>query len=149
MTDTTERAEALRLANELPSVENLKKIAASESPTAIQNGLVNAIKWIQSLERELKFERAASFRDQVASLEAERDKLREEVERLRKDGERLDWIESEIDDLRAVETGEDDYQWVVISHHMAKPHEREVGRGNSARNAIDRAIESAKEQQHG
>jgi len=73
-------SEALRLADELPSIDNLKRIAASDSPTAIQNGLVNAIKWIQSLERELKFERAASFRDQIASLEAERDQLRAELE---------------------------------------------------------------------
>jgi len=77
-------SEALRLADELPSIDNLKRIAASDSPTAIQNALDNAIKWIQSLERELKFERAASFRDQIASLEAERDQLRAEVERLRK-----------------------------------------------------------------
>lgn len=77
-------SEALRLAGELPSIDNLKKIAASNSPTAIQNALDNAIKWIQSLERELTFERAASFRDQIASLEAERDQLRAEVERLRK-----------------------------------------------------------------
>ena len=76
-------SEALRLADELPSIDNLKRIAASDSPTAIQNGLVNAIKWIQSLERELTFERAASFRDQIASLESERDQLRAEVERLR------------------------------------------------------------------
>jgi len=76
-------SEALRLAGELPSIDNLKRIAASNSPTAIQNALDNAIKWIQSLERELKFERAASFRDQIASLEAERDQLRAEVERLR------------------------------------------------------------------
>ena len=77
-------SEALRLAGELPSIDNLKRIAASNSPTAIQNALDNAIKWIQSLERELKFERAASFRDQIASLEAERDQLLAEVERLRK-----------------------------------------------------------------
>lgn len=75
-------SEALRLADALPSIDNLKRIAASDSPTAIQNGLLNAIKWIQALERELNFERAASFRDQAASLEAERDTLRAEVERL-------------------------------------------------------------------
>ena len=138
-------SEALRLADELPSIDNLKRIAASDSPTAIQNGLVNAIKWIQSLERELKFERAASFRDQIASLEAERDQLRAEVERLRKDGDRLDWLDHEVNTLSPAVTGDDDYDWVVISHHMAKPHDREIGRANTPRDAIDRAIEAAKE----
>lgn len=61
------------------------------------------------------------------------------VERLRADAERLDWLESEIDDLRAVGIGEDDYQWVVVSHHMAPPHERDVGSGRTARAAIDAA----------
>ena len=59
---------------------------------------------------------------------------------VRKDAERLDWLESEIDDLRAVTTGDDDYEWVVISHHIAKPHEREIGRGKTARAAIDAAL---------
>lgn len=83
--------EALRLA-EPPNIDNLKKIAASDSTTAIRNALLAAIKWVQHLEQSLKFEQAASFRDQVAELEAERDQLRAEVERLRVDAERMDWL---------------------------------------------------------
>lgn len=83
--------------------------------------------------------------ERIAELEAERDRLRAEVERLRADAERLDWLESEADDLRTVTTGEDDYDWIVISHHMANPHEREVGRANTARAAIDAARTTHKE----
>ena len=68
----TDNSEAMRLV-EPPNIENLKKIAASDSTTAIRNGLLAAIKWIQNLDQSLKFEQAASFRNQVADLEAERD----------------------------------------------------------------------------
>lgn len=77
----TDHNEAMRLA-EPPNIDNLKKIAASDSTTAIRNALLAAIKWVQHLEQSLKFEQAASFRDQVAELTAERDQLRAEVERL-------------------------------------------------------------------
>lgn len=93
MPERTDRNEAMRLA-EPPNIDNLKKIAASDSTTAIRNALLAAIKWVQHLEQSLKFEQAASFRDQVAELEAERDQLRAEVERLRADAERMDWIEA-------------------------------------------------------
>ena len=74
----TDRNEALRLA-EPPNIDNLKKIAASDSTTALRNALLASIKWVQHLEQSLKFEQAASFRDQVAELEAERDQLRAEL----------------------------------------------------------------------
>ena len=64
------------------SVSNLKAILASGSPTATANALRNSIKAIEALHAELATERALSFRDQVAQLEAERDSLRAEVERL-------------------------------------------------------------------
>ena len=126
-------SEALRLAGELPSIDNLKRIAASNSPTAIQHALDNAIKWIQSLERELKFERAASFRDQIASLEAERDQLRAEVERLRPNARRYEWL---TEDHPKQETR----VWV---HQIAMTFNTR-GRGHIDA-AIDRAIEAAKE----
>lgn len=61
------------------------------------------------------------------------------------DSERLDWIEANSYDLRCYNcpTGGDDYDiyWNVVSHHMAKPTEREVGQGgHTPRQAIDRAI---------
>lgn len=87
----TDKTEAERLA-EPPSIANLKKIAASNSTTALRNGLCAAIKWVQCLEMSLKFERAASFRDQVAELEAERDRLSAEVEALRADAGRYRWL---------------------------------------------------------
>lgn len=140
----TDRNEALRLA-EPPNIDNLKKIAASDSTTAIRNALLAAIKWVQHLEQSLKFEQAASFRDQVAELEAERDQLRAEVERLRVDAERIDYLEYEINELRTRETGEDDYEWVVRSNHMDQPYERDVGRGKTIRAAIDHARTTHKE----
>lgn len=57
-----------------------------------------------------------------------------------RDGERLNFLENECNDLRAVSTGEDDYEWAVISHHMAPPKEREVGSGRNVRDAIDAAL---------
>lgn len=69
---STDHNEAMRLA-EPPNIDNLKKIAASDSTTAIRNALLASIKWIQCLEQSLRFEQAASFRDQVAELSAERD----------------------------------------------------------------------------
>jgi hypothetical protein len=44
---------------------------------------------------EAATERALSFRDQVAQLEAERDSLRAEVERLRPNARRYEWLQSE------------------------------------------------------
>ena len=131
-------SEALRLAGELPSIDNLKKIAASDSPKAIQNALNNAIKWIQSLERELKFERAASFRDQVASLEAERDQLRAEVERLRPNALRYEWLRDDINS-----------DWAICEWSHDEPdgigYYRDARAPDVVDAAIDRAIEAAKE----
>ena len=49
----------------------------------------------------------------------------------KEDAELLDWLREECCDLRCISspTGGDDYdvRWVVIQHHMAKPHEREIG----------------------
>lgn len=61
------------------------------------------------------------------------------------DAARLDWLQEECCDLRSVSvpTGGDDadVNWIVIQHHMAAPHEREIGRGFSddPRAAIDAA----------
>ena len=63
----------------------------------------------------------------------------------REDTERLDWLRDNSCDLRCIDvpTGFDDYsiQWRVIEHHMAKPHEREIGRSfeDDPRAAIDHA----------
>lgn len=92
----TDRNEALRLA-EPPNIDNLKKIAASDSTTAIRNALLASIKWIQCLEQSLKFEQAASFRNQVAELSAERDQLRAEVERLKPNADRYEWLRDDLD----------------------------------------------------
>ena len=60
------------------------------------------------------------------------------------DGKRLDFIENNTVDLRCHDAptagGDDaDVVWNVIEHHMAEPHEREIGWGNNAREAIDAA----------
>lgn len=61
------------------------------------------------------------------------------------DSARLDWLRDNSCDLRCIDvpTGGDDsdVHWVVIEHHMAKPHEREIGRSFSdePREAIDAA----------
>ncbi len=63
------------------------------------------------------------------------------------DTQRLDFIESGTVDLRCHDAptpgGDDaDVFWTVVEHHMAKPHEREIGWGNNAREAIDAAIKA-------
>lgn len=71
----------------------------------------------------------------------------------REDADLLDWLREETCDLRCINqpTGGDDYEvrWVVISHHMAKPHEREIGRSftDDPRDAI-RAARAAKGADH-
>jgi len=68
----------------------------------------------------------------------------------REDAERLDWLRDTCCDLRSVNvpTGGDDAEvhWVVIEHHMAKPHERESGMSitDGPRGAIDAARAAAK-----
>lgn len=47
----------------------------------------------------------------------------------------LDWLRANTCDLRciSVRAGFDDcdVDWIVVEHHMAKPHEREIGRSHS------------------
>lgn len=47
-------------------------------------------------------------------------------------------------DLRCIDipTGGDDSDiaWIVIEHHMAKPHERQIGHGRTPKEAIDAAL---------
>lgn len=57
-----------------------------------------------------------------------------------RDAERLEFIESGTFDLRCYNDHDDDVYWNVIEHHMAAPIEREIGWGNTARQAIDAAI---------
>lgn len=54
----------------------------------------------------------------------------------------LNWLRDNVCDLRCVPTADDDYDWVVIEHHMERPYEREVGRGFSTdpRDAIRAAV---------
>jgi hypothetical protein len=70
-----------------------------------------------------------------------------EIERLIAIVDRLSWLNDNSYDLRCIDvpTGGDDYdvEWVVISHHMDKPREREVGRGWSADEALRIAAEKA------
>lgn len=135
MPERTDHNEAMRLIDlfELePDPESLYSKAAAELKALLAANLHMKDLTDQAL-------------DDVRALTTERDQLRAEVERLMADGERLDWLESEADDLRTVTTGEDDYDWIVISHHMAKPHEREVGRANTARAAIDAARTTQKD----
>lgn len=62
------------------------------------------------------------------------------------DTELLDWLKRECCDLRciSVPTGGDDHdvRWVVIEHHMAAPHEREIGESftDDPRDAIRAAL---------
>ncbi|HGO6078310.1 TPA: hypothetical protein ACK3PA_002723 [Burkholderia cenocepacia] len=61
------------------------------------------------------------------------------------DTQRLDWLRDETCDLRCIDVptggGDSDVRWVVVQHHMSKPHEREIGRSHSEdpREAIDAA----------
>lgn len=61
------------------------------------------------------------------------------------DAARLDWLQENSCDLRCIgaPTGGDDYDinWIVIEHHQATPHEREIGRSytDDPRAAIDAA----------
>jgi hypothetical protein len=57
-----------------------------------------------------------------------------------RDAARLDFLDHEANELRTVATAEDDFDWVVVSLHMSEPRERELGRGKSARSAIDAAL---------
>ena len=56
----------------------------------------------------------------------------------------LDELEYQSCDLRClnIPTGAGDYdiEWVVIEHHMAEPHEREIGRGRSVLKALKAAF---------
>ena len=67
-------------------------------------------------------------------------KLRARVAELERDAEMLNFLDNEANELRTVATAEDDFDWVVISNHIDKPHERELGRGKTARAAIDAAM---------
>lgn len=107
-------------------------------PELIRAAVAKNRKWAQGTNGCIAFARGAEwFREQALTAAPQAPALDAGVVR---DAERLDWLDSEADDLRAVTTGEDDYDWVVISHHMAKPHEREIGRGKTARAAIDAAM---------
>ncbi|MCA7945623.1 hypothetical protein [Burkholderia vietnamiensis] len=61
------------------------------------------------------------------------------------DTARLDWLRDETCDLRCVDIptgdGDSEVRWVVVQHHMSKPHEREIGRSvtEEPREAIDAA----------
>lgn len=61
------------------------------------------------------------------------------------DTQRLDWLRDETCDLRCIDVptggGDSDVRWVVLQHHMSKPHEREIGRSatEEPREAIDAA----------
>ncbi|MBR8409787.1 hypothetical protein [Burkholderia cenocepacia] len=61
------------------------------------------------------------------------------------DTDRLNWLRDETCDLRCIDiptgAGDGEVQWVVVQHHMSKPHEREIGRSNKEepREAIDAA----------
>ena len=63
------------------------------------------------------------------------------------DSSLLDWLKEHTCDLRCVSSSEDDYDWVVIEHHEAKPNEREIGRAYSY-DPRD-AIRAARAQQEG
>jgi hypothetical protein len=62
------------------------------------------------------------------------------------DAAMLDWLKNESCDLRCIDmptgAGDSDVHWVVIEHHMAAPHEREIGRSytDDPRDAIRAAM---------
>lgn len=107
-------------------------------------------KRIAELEEELRSanyllgEAAIGAREtasEIERLEAENTELREA----------LCYLERESYDLRCVDvpTGGDDYDiaWVVVSHHMNKPREREVAeRCKTPLEAIRAAINQPKEE---
>lgn len=61
------------------------------------------------------------------------------------DTDRLNWLRDETCDLRCIDVptgaGDCEVRWVVVRHHMSKPHEREIGRSTTEepREAIDAA----------
>jgi hypothetical protein len=84
------------------------------------------------------------------ALSAENERLAERVRELETgEMELLGWLEHESYDLRCVDvpTGGDDYDidWIVISHHMSVPHEREEGRGKTPQEAIENAKQTAEQ----
>lgn len=71
--------------------------------------------------------------------------LLDELEKAKKDGALIDAVESACWDVRCEDIptgqGDADVGWTVIEHHMAAPHEREVGiGGDTVRDAIRAAI---------
>jgi hypothetical protein len=52
----------------------------------------------------------------------------------------LDWLYDSGCDLRSESYGDDDYGYVVVAHHMDKPHERVIGRGRAPAEAIQDAM---------
>lgn len=51
------------------------------------------------------------------------------------DSSLLDWLRETSCDLRSIDmptgAGDAEVRWIVVEHHMAKPHEREIGRSFS------------------
>ncbi|UEC03930.1 hypothetical protein [Burkholderia vietnamiensis] len=65
------------------------------------------------------------------------------------DTDRLNWLRDEACDLRCIDmptgAGDSEVRWIVVQHHMSKPHEREIGRSTTEepREAIDAALTGA------
>lgn len=61
--------------------------------------------------------------------------------------ELIDRLEDEGCDLRCINMstggGDYDFAWIIISHYMTKPKEREIGRGDTVIDALRDAFEGA------
>lgn len=93
MTDTTERADALRLADELIQEADRRVCHVAMAPASL-------LKDSSALLR--------TQAERIASLEAERDKLRAEVERLRPNAQRYEFLRDDINSDWAICEWQDD-----------------------------------------
>lgn len=141
-TGLSELREHLKIA----SVYGAAITLSSASATALYHSMTT-VESMPAAQGDAKDEKAELVRAGLAlmvSLKTVKDEL-EALKGDAKDAERLDFIEECTVDLRChsvVLPGCDDADiyWNVIEHHMAEPNEREIGWGNTARQAIDAAI---------
>ena len=127
MTDTTERAEALPLVLEFTSTMDGHQ-AAIITNTKTQGGA-----WVYSDTDPLTFALLRTQAERIASLEAERDKLRAEVERLRPNAMRYEFLRDDINS-----------DWAICEWSHDEPDGLGYYRDARAPEFVDAAIDQAR-----
>jgi len=102
--------------------------------------------WKECVKRWNK--ESAALKSQLSDLTKQRDELAEKCKGLPFNADKyvelVGTMESNNWDLRCVDnpTGGGDYEtwWVIIEHYMAKPKEREIGRGETPLKAFEDAM---------